>query len=415
MSPVNPRDLREYSPRRIAILIIAAVGSLFLLISSGWLLEVLDAGHLMVIQYPNGTLRVAVDPGIYPQWFGSVTRYPKREQFWFNYDKDRDRSISIGFNDGGRARVSGGLAWEMPTDAKNIIALHIRYRSTEAIESQLVRTVIEKTITFTGPLMSSTESYAARKNDLLYYIEDQLSHGVYKTESHQIRAKDTMTGIERTVTDVRFVKGHDGKILRQDTSPFDEFGIRTFNLAINHIEYDQVVKEQIRQQQEAFAKVATAIAQAKEAEQRAITEVENGKANAAKAKWTQEVIKATEVTKAEQEKQVAITQAQKEKEVAQLNMEAAALTKRQQILLGEGESERRKLVMAADGALALKLETYKEVQALWADALKEYKGSIVPQVVTGATGTQGNAALNFMELIGIKAAKDLAVDPQARR
>lgn len=420
MSPVNANALREYSPKRIALLIVSGVFGFIFLIMSGWMVEILDAGHIMVIQYPNGTLRVGVDPGIYPQWFGSVTRYPKREQFWFTYspDKDRDQSINVTFNDGGRARVAGGLAWEMPTDVKNVIALHIRYRSTQAIEHQLIRTVIEKTVNFTGPLMSSTESYAARKNDLLFYIEDQLQHGVYKTESQQIRAKDAMTGIERTVTEVRLIKSADGKtILRQDASPFEEFGIRTFNLAINNIIYEPVVDAQIKQQQEAFAKVATAIARAKEAEQDAITVEKRGQANAATAKWEQEVTKAREVTKAEQEKQVAVTQAQKEKDVAQLNMEAAALTKRKDILLGEGESEKRKLIFASDGALQAKLDTWLKGQEVWASAIKDYKGNITPQIVTGASGGggQNNAAIQLMELIGLKAARDLGLDMQAKK
>jgi hypothetical protein len=106
------------------------------------------------------------------------------------------------------------------------------------------------------------------------------------------------------------------------------------------------------------------------------------------------------------------------KEVAELDAAAAAATKRQQILLGEGESERRKLVMAADGSLDKKLETYERVQALWAQAFKDYKGGpLVPQIVTGSGGqaSGGNAALDFMQIMGMKAAKDLAVDVNQKR
>ena len=31
---------------------------------------------------PNGTLLAAVDPGWYTQWFGSVTKYPLRSQYF---------------------------------------------------------------------------------------------------------------------------------------------------------------------------------------------------------------------------------------------------------------------------------------------------------------------------------------------
>mgnify|MGYP001564060833 FL=1 len=403
----NP-PLTMMTPKRVVSLVAAVILCVVAIIATGSLIEVLDAGHIMVIQYPNGTLLVGADPGIYPQWFGSVTRYPKREQFWFSAAKDQgrehDQSIAVTFNDGGRARVSGGLAWEMPRDPKNVIALHVRYRSAHAIETQLIRTVVEKTVNFTGPLMSSTESYAARKNDLLFFIEDQLNHGVYRTESQQVRAKDAMTGIERTVTQVTLVKSADGKAtLRQDASPLDEFGIRVFNLAINNIIYDATVADQIRQQQEAFAKVATAIARAKEAEQDAITVEKRGQANAAEAKWKQEVVKAQQVTEAEMRKRV-----------AELDAEAAAATKRKLILEGEGEAAKRLLVMQADGALERKLATYERVQGVWAGAFKEFKGALVPQIVTGPSGgapsAGGNAALDFMGLMGMKAARDLSLD-----
>lgn len=398
--------MNHWSTKRVVTLAAGLVFCVLLIIASGGLIEVLDAGHIMVIQYPNGTLLVGVDPGIYPQWFGSVTRYPKREQFWFSTASDQgktaDQSIAVTFNDGGRARLSGGLAWEMPKDPKNVIALHVRYRSEEAIAHQLIRTVVEKTINFTGPLMSSTESYAARKNDLLFFIEDQLIHGVYRTESQQVRAKDTMTGIDRTVTEVRLVRDAKGVVLRQDASPLEEFGVRTFNLAINNIVYDAAITEQIRQQQSAFAQVATAVARAKEAEQNAITVEKQGQALAAEAKWKQEVIKAKEVTEAEMRKRV-----------AQLDAEAAEATKRKLILEGEGEAAKRQLAMQADGALEKKLATYERVQTIWAGAFKEFKGAVVPQIVTGSATAQaggGNAALDFMGVMSMKAARDLSLD-----
>jgi hypothetical protein len=58
------------------------------------------------------------------------------------------------------------------------------YGSTVAIEQQLLKKVIEKSTFMTGPLMSSAESYASKRNDLLSYIADQVEKGVYKTESH---------------------------------------------------------------------------------------------------------------------------------------------------------------------------------------------------------------------------------------
>jgi len=325
--------------------------------------------------------------------------------------KDMGDSLKTTFNDGGTGNVCGVIDWEMPLKPDLVLDLHKRYRSHEAIERQLVRQVVAKSVMFSGPLMSSTESNAARRGDLLNAIEDQIDNGVYKTETTQKREKDTWG--ERTITQATILRDpKTGEALRQDTSPLIAFGLKTFNLAVNDIRYDDRVVAQIKEQQEATAKVVTSIAKAKEAEQRAIEAEKNGQAEAAKARWEQEKIKATETTKADQEKQVAVTHAQKEKEVADLKAQAAAAIKREQILLGEGEAERRKLVMAADGSLDKKLETTVKIHEVWSNALANTKAQMVPQVVTGGAGagTGGNAAMNLMEIIGVKAARDLAVD-----
>lgn len=385
----------------VVVVLLAVVG-----LMSFSFFEYLDSSQQMIIQYPTGTLKVANQPGIYGQWFGSVTKYQKRDQFWFSVHLDQGKnvneSIKIRFNDGGHAMISGSIAWEMPADEKNFVSLHMKYRGHNAVEQQLVRTVIEKSIYMTGPLMSSAESYAARRNELLNLIDDQIVNGVFKTEAVQDRVKDPMTGADKTVTLVKLVKGLDGKFLRQDNSPLDEFGIKTFNLAINSVEYDKIVEAQIQQQQAAIMQVQTAIAGAKEAEQRAITVEKNGQANAAEAKWKQEVIKATFVTEAQQKL-----------EVAKLAAQEAEQYKRAEILRGEGEGERKRLIMQADGALEKKLAAWIESQRFWADAFSKAQQPIVPSVVMGSgsgSAVAGSGLQQFMEILAVKAAKDLGLD-----
>lgn len=401
-------------PTAIISLVSIAIVGIIVLIGAGSIVEKLDPDEIMVVQAPwSGTLTWHITPGVKYQGWGKYTKYKKRDTFDFPFSKDpaKNESLSIRFNDGGNGFIGGAISWEMPLDVKNLNELHSRYGSHDAIEQKLVRSVVEKTVYATGPTMSSTESYSARRNELLNYIDDQIKFGVYRTEVHQERQKDVMTNQEKTVSVVKLVKGADGNFLRQDDSPLDEFGIKTFNLVIKNIAYDERVEAQIQQQQAAFMQVQTAIAKAREAEQDAITVAERGKAEAAKAKWEQEVIKAREVTKAEQERSVAVTQAQKEKEVAKLQAEAAAEYKREQILRGEGEAARRKLVMDADGSLDKRLEAYVEVQKAYAGAIAGYQGSWVPSVVSGGTSGHGPAAAQQMiEALSIKALKDLGAE-----
>ena len=85
------------------------------------------------------------------------------------------------------------------------------------------------------------------------------------------------------------------------------------------------------------------------------------------------------------------------------------------ILEGEGEAAKRKLIMEADGALGMKVEAWTKAQGFWANAFQNAKQPMVPQIMTGG-GSHGDASSapnnmqNIMEIIGIKAAKDLGLD-----
>jgi hypothetical protein len=57
----------------------------------------------------------------------------------------------------------------------------------------------------------------------------------------------------------------------------------------------------------------------------------------------------------------------------------------------------------------MKLNAQIEVQKVWADAFSKYTGAIVPQIQTG--GSSGsNGALNFMDIMTAKTARDFALD-----
>ncbi len=413
---------------KISSIVALVVGGVILITGIsmiGNLVENLDNSKVMVVQAPiSGELTWHTTPGMKKQFFGRITKYEKRSQFAFTTEKDANiPPLKTRFNDGAHGFISGSFSWDMPLDLENLTELHTKYGCQESIEQELMKTIIEKAVYMTGPLMSSAESYASRRNELLSSIDDQMNRGVYKTTATDERTKDPMTGQEKTIRVVKLVLDKDGLPAREDKSPLQEFGIRTFNLSFNEVRYDDNVEKQIQSQQQAVMEVQTAIANAKRAEQDAITAAKNGEAEAAKAKWAQEVIKATEVTKAEQEKLVAETAAIREKVVAEtaaeqrknvatFDLESAKLKKETEIALGEGEGKRRQLVMQADGALEKKLDAYIKVNEMYAKAIAEYKGNWVPTINQGGTQTSGsgNGAMGLIDLLSAKAAKDLALD-----
>lgn len=377
---------------------------LIIIVFMSKMFTVLDAGEYVVIQYPTGSVNVGIEPGIYAQWMGNVTRYKRREQYSFSATGDNgaiDRSLRIQFNDGGSGKISGLVSWEMPDNGAQILEIHKQFRSQSGVDAQLIRPVIENAIFMSGPLMSSTESAGERRAELLQLISDQAQNGIYRTERIKKKIMD-VDGQEKEVTASQIMI-RDNHPMRETESPLKKLGIAMMPATINAINYDPKVQAQIDKRQEQITEVQTAIAQAKKAEQQLITAGKQGEAAAAEAKWKQEVIKAEQVTKAEADKAV-----------AELTVQTAALNKRSSELEGEGEGARRRAIMSADGGLEKKLDAYIKVQALWATAFKDHSGSLVPNIVMGGNGSSsGNSVSNanaLVDLLTVKTAKDLNLD-----
>jgi len=383
--------------------------------------ETVGAGEIAVMQDPiDGDLHVRTQPGFYYQNFGKVTHYKRSDNYWFNKSEGIDQSITIRFNDGGHAQLSGSLRYELPSDPEHIKKLHLIYGSQDAIEKSLLRTIIGKAIYMTGPLLSSKESYAERRGDLIGFIDDQIVSGVYKTYQKEEKMVDPLSGHEKTVTVVKLVpdaKAHGG-LARQEASIIEEFGIRVSNISITMIDYSPEVEKQIQQQQQAIMQVQTAIAHAKQAEQAGITAAKEGEAESIKAKWAQEVRKATAVTAAEQEaavsalnakreKDIAELQAQKDKNVAKLNMEAAEYTRREQMLIGQGEAARAAAKAGANNSLELRLDSWEKVNIAYAEALG--KQAQVPTVMVGSGNSNMNPMQGLIQMLMAKTATDLGV------
>lgn len=379
------------------------------LVTSPQLVENVDAKDIVVIQSAiSGDLAVYTEPGWRWQGFGKVTTYPRRDQFSFligKVDSDGkthlDESINTRFNDGGSGKLSGTMNWAMPITNEKIVKLHKDFGSIAAVEQQLIRTSMQKVIYNVGPTMSSTESSAEKRPEIPKYIDDQLVNGPYQTKTVQQTVKDLVTGQERQAAIVVIAMDEkSGKPVRESHSQIADYGIQLQPVAINEIKYDDVVEKQIKERQGATTQVQIAIANAKKAEQDAITIGEQGKASAAKAKWEQETLNAKEIAEAE-----------KQLQVATLAAKTAEQFKKEQILTGEGEAARKRLVMEANGALDAKLEAYVAVSKSYADAIGKYQGAWVPSVVMGNNaGQSGNGAQALVEMLTAKTARELGID-----
>lgn len=383
-----------------------------------------DAGHRTVVQYPTGTLYVKFTPGIYPQWFGSTEVY--NDVLTFDYDKtpSKDESsidqtgISVRYQDGGTGTVYGKARFTLPNDEETMLHLHKAFRSNRGVSQKLIKSVTEEGMNLTAGLMSSEEAYAEKRSIFTQWASQQISQGKFQTRLEKITSVDESTG--KTVTkNIPVISYGDNGLPIHLNSDLEDYGIDVNGFQITDWDFEPKTLQQIATKREATMAIITAKANAERAKQDAITSEEQGKANVMMAKYEKEVVKERAIVDAQREKEVAVITAEKNVEVArQMKLEAeqkklaAVEYKQEQILRGEGDGAYKRIVMEADGALAQKLETYERVMGRFASAVEKQKW--VPEIQMGQGGSGGDNAMTLIEMMGVKAAKDLSLDMKVK-
>jgi regulator of protease activity HflC (stomatin/prohibitin superfamily) len=381
-----------------AIIIIAIVAVVVAL--SGRIGEDVKNEEIVVNQFPfTGTMEYWTTPGFKWQWFGNTTHYYKTSQLWFGSDnedgKQMGNPIKVIFNDASDGMIYGSLRVKLPTEKMYLERIQTDYNGMDRLMQDLVRPTTNKVIYASGPLMSAFESYAEKKNDLIEYITDQLNNGVYKTTVKTVETTDPITGEKKTIKIASLIPDPEspGGYKRSESSPFAYYGLEIGQVSVSNIDYSEKVKQQIAQQQEANMLVQTSKAKTLAAQQEAIRAEEAGKAAAMEAKWQQEKIKAVEVTKAEQEFEVARLAALKAKEDAK-RIEAQGLA--------EAAAARAKVQA---GLTPLEKATIEKETAIGiAEALAKSNVRWVPEIIVTGNNGHGN---NAMDAVGLNMMLDV--------
>lgn len=385
------------SKKSISGIVLAVVAILFVTFS-GMLFEQTDRSKIYVCQMPfTGEYKVWTEGKLEWQGGGDIDVYRKTSQIVYEgLKKEGDDYVLIGdnpaakttFNDNGKGYIIGSFRVEMPTDDKHIEKIQEDYGSEESLIEALVKPQLYKVITACGPLMSSLESVAETRTDLIAHITDQLNNGVYKTKVIKIQVPNTITGELETRNQADLIEDATapGGYLRQEVSPFGKYGIKCGQVSVIDIKYDDDTQKQIDAQRNANLASITLKTQALEFQQKAIKAEEEGKAAAAEARWEQEKEKAIAVTRAQQEFEVAELEAKKAKQIA-LKVQAE----------GEAKAAANRALVAAGLTPAERAEwDYKTAVGI-AEALAESKVQWVPQIMMG-NGSGSNSAMDAVGL-----------------
>lgn len=399
----------DFSPIKIGKssvigLVVAACVMLMLFLLTGAFQDC-NKSKIYVNQYPfTGNYAVWTEGGLKKQLWGNIFEYSKTSQVEFTgAEKNNEGYVATGdnpaaavtFNDRGRGYIIGSLRVVLPIDEMHMSKIQQDFGSEAALISTLVRPTLYKVVTSCGPLMSSLESVSEKRTDLQSFVQDQMNNGVYKTRVRKEMAFNELTGDSDIVSKAEIIMDPNspGGYKRQEVSPFSQYGITCNLVSITDIKYDKATQDQIDAQKAANLAVVTAKTKSLEAIQKTILVTEQGKQAAERAKWKQEEIKAREVTKAQQDYEVA---------------ELAAKTAQQNALKVKAEGEAKAAANAALVRAGLtpleKANIDKETAIGIAHELAQSNVSWVPKVMIGGNGSGANA----MDAVGLNMLLEVA-------
>jgi regulator of protease activity HflC (stomatin/prohibitin superfamily) len=199
---------------------------------------------------------------------------------------------------------------------------------------------------------------------------------------------------------------------------FTEIGVIVSSAILENLDPDDKYEDQINDRKAAASRRVVAREQRLEQEEQRLLAIQQGETDIAKRQAAAKTEQIQATTDAETKKKLALIEAERIKEEAEFSRQTAEIQlKRARIdaervqVSADAEAYAKQAILEADGALAQKLAAWLEAQRFWADAASKIN---VPATVIGGTEGQGsalNTVDSFMQMMMVKTARDLQVDP----
>ena len=398
--------------------IIYGIGALFLLLFL-WTVNPFgynDLGYREVVETPFGQKYVVFTNGMYWKVPGSkVGTYPNVITISHRGSDTgstvNGKQILIRFNDATEAYAQTVVRFRLPDKEKDMLTLHSEYVNKEYIALKGLQPYTIECIKNSAQLMDSEQHYSGGRAQLSQFFQDQLEDGLYLLDVQERVYRDSMTNeVKRIYESIIRMNNEGGKVRKE--SDLKRFGITVASATIENVDYESQVDEKLKKKIEASTREAVSKQNLVTAQQEAMTAEAEGRRRLVEIEYEEMQRQTQAVVQAETQVRLAL----KDKEKQQIAMEASKLEAAKIIALAEAEAYAKQKIMAADGALEKKLHTYEEVQRMWATAFQNYQGALVPTFQTGTNGNgKGNAGLDFMEIMGAKAAMDLNMNMNVQK
>tara|TARA_R110000772_G_scaffold10135_3_gene32627 strand:+ start:1618 stop:2955 length:1338 start_codon:yes stop_codon:yes gene_type:complete len=392
-----------------------------------------DNGYRTVVQLPNGTTFIKFSPGIYFDWFGTSTEYPDVMTYNFTGDVMNDsegseNGVNVRYQDGGTGTIYGVARFTLPTTPNGMLELHRAFRTEAGVRSRLIQPVMNEGMNLTAGLMTSEEAYAEKRNEFIEWSNDQINLGKYLTNlvERALIVEPELLDATGTVVQQAVTRVQNIPVIRvnattgnpeRGSSPLLDYEVVVSGFQVTSFDFETATLAQINEKREANMAIITSQANAARANQERLQAIAEGERNVATAEYEQEVIKAEQVVVAQRNSEVAAIDAARQVEVnrqsylAQVQDVRAAEQEALAIeLRSTAEAGAKARILAADGALSQKLQTYENVMEIAFTQLARQKWT--PEIVMGgSTGTSsGNGATEMIDLLTTQAARQLSLD-----
>lgn len=373
-----------------------------------------DAGNRTVVERTNGQQIVQFAPGVfYAGFFAKEKEWPNQISVTYQADVPNleleDNGIEIGkvqirFSDATTADVKGITQYILPNDEKEMILIHNTHRTPVSLVAKRLAPYTKECLQSSAQLMTSEKHYGGGRAQMAQDNLDQLKDGVFLLNTETVYEYDSIANEKKLVyrTEKQFSK--EG-VPHRKLSSVKEYGITVADAAITDVDYEQKVDDKLVKIIDAVTKSSISKQELMTAQQQTLT---------AKAKGEQALVEIEYQQKQDQTKQVVeaetkVKVAEQDKLQQKIAYEGAILEAKKIKELADANAYAKARLMQADGALEVKSRTWLEAQKVWAEALGKYQGNIVPQFQTGSAGNS-NGVVDFMTIMGAKAAKDLSLE-----
>jgi hypothetical protein len=399
--------------RTIVIGVLAVISLVFFLIVNPFSWN--DAGNRTVVERTNGDQIVQFAPGIfYAGFFAKEKEWPNQISVTYQENAQNleieDNGIEVGqimirFSDATTADVRGITQFILPGDEKEMILIHNTHRTPQSLVVKRLAPYTKECLQSSAQLMSSEKHYGGGRAQMAQDFLDQLKEGVYLLLTEENLVYDSLEMEKKRVYQTEIQYDKKTSLPKRKLSSIKEYGITVADAAITDVDYENKVDEKLVKIIDAVTKSSISKQELMTAQQQTLT---------AKAKGEQALVEIEYQQKQDQTKQVVEAQtkvkvAEQDKLQQKIAYEGSILEAKKIKELADANAYARQRIMQADGALEMKLKAQVEVQKVWAEAFSKYTGAVVPQIQSGG-GATTNGALNFMDIMTAKTAKDFALD-----